>query len=404
MAVPWDPTQHIQGIAQGLQSANQGIQDMMPGDEITQGIIDGYLKRRNAGIPKETAMSESLAELTQRSHGGSQMPTPNTPDVGMQNGVPALGTPGQIAPTPEQPSSPPNSFTGMTPQGLSNPSTQMQAPAAPAPAPAAPQTPMQPGGLQEAAMGAPMPSSAPPSAIPEMPVGADNMGTKTVQVPSQGSAIPSPAEYATDMPSPGAARMVERPTKVSLMNRGQQNRAMSAIAQADGMDSKTNTLQLKEKRLLLDTTKALLNSERLTKKDIAEVQLKMEGLDQKGQIEVLRMYIQMKQNEAKNGLQSERNDIARKKSAGSSKMPWELKNALDLYRVHANEYSKYIASMTADDLDPREKTRLLNIKRNAQEAFNSRARALGVDPMDAMLGSNPSQGSEGPDEDRPDLR
>ena len=108
----------------------------------------------------------------------------------------------------------------------------------------------------------------------------------------------------------------------------------------------------------------------------------MEGLDQKGQIEVLRMYIQMKQNEAKNKIGTERNAIARGKVGGKNDP--KLAQLWKVYKQMDDKVGQYKNGLNKD-YNTDEIARANIARTNAERDYNEYAKSVGIPPMSAEL-------------------
>lgn len=366
MAVPLDWTPHIQGIAAGAQQAMPGIQAAMPGDEIIEKYLNDYIANHQKGMPKEENMNSLLSQLQAQ---GQQMPNTQVSNVGLDNGQPALSPPGaQQAPMNAPVSTGPNSFA-LPPKVTNNTSLVG---AAPQSSPQAPMPPPSQGIAANAApIGPPMPSAAPPMSNPAPAIGADNTGEKVVSMPTAPiNLLKQPTSTPESAISP-PAETIERPPP-PMRNRGQQERAMSAIERIETMAAKSGNLEAKQMKLQFDIIKEMKRNERITDKDIQDLKLRTAGLELKAQIAVTEMWLENKNNEAKNKIRKQNADTAARRTKGTEKMPPKLKQLWDEYKHHDAAVAKYDNTMTSRK-NPEEVKRLKRLRLDAWNKYNLQA-------------------------------
>lgn len=395
--IPYDATNHIQGISQGIGNATPALVEAgkrnAPGNPDLEAFInnsmDDYVKRRQAGEPKESILQDYLTKMKSMQYPNA---TQQVPSVGANAGVPSLGTPDMSAAT----NTPPNSFngSGMLQSFQNPPAGGISGNATPQSASPSPDM----GGLPSI--------NNQPVPIPNNTMNGSNMTLDRPGIP--GSA---PYEQSQQEPIP-----YEETPKIDLTagresgnmstghgslippmrTRAQQEEAMGDIERMNKVTNSQDSLDIKKYKLEQQAQVEIMKNMRLTKNDAAELQTKIAGLDLKAQTIVIDMWLKQKAMEQKFKLGNDRNDIARTKAAGSAKMPPELKDVKDTYKFHANEYAKYVASGTAEDLNPNMKRKLLLAKENARNAFNKRAIELGYDPIDFDNPHELGNGEAGP--------
>lgn len=397
--IPFDASQHIAGIAQGVQNAMPGIQDAMPGDPDTDAFINymmsQFAERRQKGEPVQSITQDLLGQFQTKMGQRQALPdatqTGNT--IGMNQGQPAIGPPQGL----QQPiSQPPNSF-------------------------AQPQAPQNPSGINAVAAGGTMPvntgiagvaaagqanalSSAPsqpnkqPDAQhwPQLTEQSVTQGVKPIQKPHipmhQPEAQPEPYEDRTVDLTVGRNPMstIAPPAPPRQpRNRMQQREALNNIERMQQVENNANrssiadrTATMKDLALQAKIIKDMDTSGRLTEKDKAFLLSKIHGENAENQRTALKLFIEMKQfQEGEEGkttrarmLEGGRNNRAAGKS--DEKMPPKLKAAWDTYfKLLGNNTA--LRKQLSEDADA-DKIRVLDQQEeNARRVYNTMAKTLG---------------------------
>lgn len=419
MAIPWDPTQHIQGISAGVKDAMPGIQAAVEsgqsGDANIEAFLNEYTRRREAGEPAESITTDLLGMLKS---GKSPLQQPQfnnqVPTVGVQDGRPALGPQGGLNTPLSQPA-----------QGSFNPSVSGQ------------QQPQQ--GLQAAAS---QPIQQFQSGAVNQPTGINAMGGgfggNTIRgvTPADALAMQQRNAIGAKAPEPtyadsvgdytdamgaigvdakdanamlqvktGTAAPISLNRKPAAMEtavnqspmpkyrtRGEQDREMANIAKIESMDSKRAGLNMKALKQEQDSQlKAIKSMIDLRKNDatfmakVEELALRTKGMDAEQQRFVVGQFLLAEQNAAKNQLYSERTRVAgisaSRPRAGDNKMPPQLRDLRDRYfeargkigQAHNGGFARTNPGLMAQHKADEKK---------AREDFNKMAQSMGWPPID----------------------
>ena len=422
MAIPWDPTQHIQGISAGVKDAMPGIQAAIeagqPGDANIEAFLNEYTRRRESGEPAESITTDLIGMLKSgKSPMQPQQFNNQVPAVGVQDGRPALGPQGGLNTPLSQPA-----------QGSFNPavSGQQQPPIQQISQP-------QQSGLQSAAF---------QSGAVNQPTGINAMGGgfggNTIQgvTPADALAMQQRNAISAKAPEPtyadsvgdytdamgaigvdakdanamlqvktGTAAPISLNRKPATMEtavnqspmpkyrtRGEQDREMANIAKIESMDSKRAGLNMKALKQEQDAQlKAIKSMIDLRKNDatfmtkVEELALRTKGMDAEQQRFVVGQFLLAEQNDARNRLYSERTRVAgisaSRPRAGDNKMPPQLRDLRDRYfeargkigQAHNGGFARTNPGLMAQHKADEKK---------AREDFNKMAQSMGWPPID----------------------
>lgn len=404
--IPFDASQHIAGIAQGVQNAMPGIQDSMKGDPDTDAFIDymmgQFAERRKKGEPVQSITQDLLGQFKTKM--GQRQPLPNAMEmgntIGMNQGQPAIGPP-QGLQTPI--SQPPNSFAGGAP------------------------IPQNPSGINAVAAGGTMPintgiagvaaagqanalSSAPPPQPnrqpdqqhwPMLTEQSVTQGVKPNQAPHipmhPGEAQPEPYEDRTIDLTAGRNPMstIAPPAPPRQpRNRMQQREALDNIDRMQQVETNSNRASAmdrataqKDLALQAKILKDMDASGRLSEKDKAFILSKIRNEDAENQRTALKLFIEMKQfqesEEGKNTrtrmMEGGRNNRAANR--GTDKMPSKLKQAWDKYK-EAQDILTALRATSVERQNKEEMNRQGINRATAIQEYNQLARQYGWPTME----------------------
>lgn len=382
----------------GIQA---GIKENQPGSGIYEQYINEFLERRTKGEPAQSITQDILGRLQSQASQQPQYPdaSKQVPSVGMNQGVPALGQPGGL----QQPiSQPPNSFAQPQPQspianaagGTMPVNTGIAATAAAANANALNTTPQQPP-----PMGTMQPDAQHTNQLTEQPV------TQGV-VPNQAPHVPQhPPELSLiKQPIPNRQAPSVAPSGTSPMprmrTRGEQERMMGEIERVKALEDSTtkigNAMLNKDQTLQYKILKQMMDTNRLTAKDIANLRLKVAGKTAEEQMFIVEQFIKQQMNREDNDAANYRARLyagTRERIAadkGADKMPSRLKAAQDNYFRTLAEAEKLRQGMNVDM--NQDEIRKLDLKIDyARNAFNALAKVYDYPEINAGVTEGPIQ-------------
>lgn len=397
MAIPWDPTQHIQGISAGVKDAMPGIsaaiEDMQPGDANIEAYLNEYTRRREAGEPKENVMTDLLTKLASGQSAVPQQQFNNqVPTVGVQNGRPALGPQGGLNTPLSQPA-----------QGSFSPAVSGQQQGLQAAA-SAPQQPIPQ--YQSGAVSQPIAQPAAPNTISAAPIRtAEDSNYEYTDAmdaigigPQESSAMLQEKRGGTTAPislnrkSPNMDTAVNQSPMPKYRTRGEQAREMANIAKIEALESKRSGLDLKalkqEQDMQLKTIKSMIDLRKNDKAFMAKVEelaLRTKGMDAEQQRFVVGQFLLAEQNDAHNRLYSERTRVAgisaSRPRAGDNKMPPQLRDLRDRYFEVRGRIGQ-LKTSGMDNRNPALMEQYRKDEKKAREDFNKMALSLGWQPID----------------------
>ncbi len=396
--VPFDASQHIQGIAQGVQNAMPGIQAAMPGDENIQQFINEFQQRRQAGEPKESIMADLLPKVKAM----AMAPTPQVPnaggqsDLGMVNGTPALGPQGALA-----------APVAAGPNTMAGPPSQPPIPQMPAPAPqtpgiaqtaAAPQAPIQQP--MQPRMMPPMPQTTPQQGPGVSPTDQSYQSNSNNRMVMPASMLEQPtAEPYTEKPQIDLMRNPQMQTSTepgrapsnTSMNRGQQERAMQGIQQIKSMEARDAAQSFKyskqEQDASLKGLKLLVDAKRNDQKFMMELEnlkLAIEGQDTGKQKFIIDMFMKNHMNEADNaaGIQKSRIAASRARSSGgAAKYPPEMQDVRRFY-LEARAHQQKLETSFAKGSNPEAYNTAKRKEEEWRKKYNKVAAKFGYPEID----------------------
>lgn len=364
--IPYDATQHIQGMAQGVQNAMPGIQagiaSKQPGSPTVEAYLREWEERVVKGGENAKVVGDDLATRFENDiKNGVQHADVNVPSPGFNNGTPALGGPN----VPMNPiAQAPNSFAAPAGGGISGNA-----------APAGGLSPInnRPVNVPHSTVnGSNAELSRPASDTAE---GAINeyLPKQTVNFSEQGS-VPAMQTGKIDMlKRPQEMQTVNNPNQptYSIRSRGEQEQALADKARMDKMDNGENSLEFKRDKLnaemKIKTLKAM--ADRLTDQEKMDLQrtLGEEGMSLKAKIAVMDAWIRMKNAEDLNKVRQESNRI-KAQNAGNKLSP-KLQHLWNVFKNAKDKLAQYQTSRTQRK-NPDEIKRLLQERQNALTEYS----------------------------------
>lgn len=388
MAIPWDPTRHIEGMAAGVKDAmsgiQAGIQANQPGSENLQRFFNNFWAKREQGMSKDEAMDSTLAEFQQSLQNvGNSVQTPQLQEPGLVKGAPAIGAPGATQPT----ATGPNSFTPG--QSL----TQAAQTSAPLPA----ESPYD-AAMQNFGMASDTPShdllsgklaSRVMSDVPYLApaTNATDIDKSTTLVSHEDESQPEP--YIEPEPQPkislsrkGGMGNMQTQTGGKLPpvpTRRQQEQEMADIQRIIDMETKTGNLENKQAKLAQDKDLKLMQlmsqNNRFSAKEKNDMAQFIAGKDRDTQALLLTQYLKMKHNQEIMALRWSAQRLREQMAPLQAKLPPELKLASDNY----NRISARIVQLTASGMGNQnagELERMMVEAYNARQQYNTLAANL----------------------------
>lgn len=354
MAVPVDYqqywTQGNKGFADAMPHINKVIQDGKPGSPTLQRYIDEFEMRVGKGENPKSVSDELASMFENDIRNGVQHADVNVPNVGFNQGAPAVGN----APTAEPVAQAPNSFQSGAGYGSMTNTT--------------PPAPVMGGGVtaNAAPTGADVSGGLPPiDKTISNPAGTVNGSETVVSRPSAQDAIDEflpkqsvnfsekgslPAGYNDKIDlTKGRAQPMDIATTPApprkMMNRGEQEQAMDDIERVKklegidgGLDFKRDKLEMESKIKILKAMSSRLSDQE--KRDLMRV-MGEKGMTLKAQIAVMDATIRAKNAEDMNKTREETNRIRARK--GSNDMPKELKDAKENFHKAAGRATAYLS-------------------------------------------------------------
>lgn len=377
MAVPVDYqkywSQGNAGIADAMPHINKAIQDGKPGSPTLQRYIDEFETRVNKGENPQTVTDELAAAFEQDIRNGVQHADVNVPNVGFNQGAPAVGNGNLTQPTAQAP----NSFTQQPQSDMGGGSFNGMTPPASA----------MGGGVTGNAGGMPQPAPAPqwgapiptnPAGVMTAPPESNGAPEKVVQVPGapmDDKPIPyeeTPKIDLTKGRMGGGMNTIAPPAPPrKLMNRGEQEQAMADIERVNKLKNSEESLDIKRDKLEAESKLKMLKamSSRLSDKEKRDLMATLgeKGMTLKAQIAVMNAAIQLKNAEEANKTKQETNRI--RASKGSEKLSPKLQHEFNLYKETKARLGQYENSLLQKK-NPEELKRLRREKANALQMYN----------------------------------
>lgn len=377
--IPYDATQHIQGIAQGAANAMPGIQTAInngkAGSPTLQRFIDEFNARVSGGEHPKSVSDDLFSQWENDIRNGVQHTDVNVPDVGFNNGVPAIGN-GAAGGALAQPiAQAPNSFGGGSFNGATPPPAAMGGGVTSNAAPAQPAQPLPPINNQ--------PVNVPPNTM--------NGSQATVSRPPPDEL--TPLSKIEDKPIPyqetpkidltkgrmGGNMQTKDSQGVKAappMNRGEQEQSMFDIERVKKLESSDNGAQFKRDKLEMESKIKILKamSNRLSDKEKRELMATLgeAGMTTRAQIAVMNATIRAKNAEDMNKTRQESNRI--KANKASDKIDPKVQHLWTRYKAAVDEIKGYNTSLVAgDNGNPARVKQLKKIAANELHAYNMAA-------------------------------